>query len=144
MARRTRRSKRKSQKRLTNQAKPVQRDNFLSQSGRLLGRSKNHKPFNYELKTIEDRRTESARRRPPRPKTLDSRPAKIETYQKRVAKKKTPLQHEGLRFRNPEQTVVCWKRKIRRAVLFATRNTGKGSSQKFRKYNENSKISCRR
>lgn len=146
-----RRSKRKSPTKtqtLTNQARPVQRDNFISQRNVLLDRSKKQKPFNFKLNTIEDRRTELNRRIPPPPKKLNSRPSKIETYNKNlVAKpdyrfryKSTP----GLRFRNPDQTVICWKRKIRRAVLFATKNTGKGSANKFRKYNEYSKVSCRR
>lgn len=129
-------------------AKQVQRDYQLSQSQRLLDRrtlKKVHKPFNIKLNEIQDKRYDIAKT----DRTLDSRPARVDTYQvshsrphyKTRYKIRTYSNRFG--FKKPRQTVVCWRRKIRRAVLFATKNTGKGSRSK-RNYTPTSKINCRR
>lgn len=75
--------------------------------------------------------------------TLDGRSANLvknlnKTRQKRL--RSNYLQ----RFANPKRTVVCRKRYIRRAVLFALNKTTKGAGAKVRRFTWRSKISCKR
>lgn len=49
-------------------------------------------------------------------------------------------------FRNPENTLVCIRRRARRAVMFALRRTGKAGARRNRKavWSDRSRIVCRK
>lgn len=111
----------------------------------LLNRIK--RPKYYDLSEIEDRR----RPLDSTPKLLNSRPAPthyVEVRPKRTKPKyKFTYSHYlprryKLKFKTPDQTIVCRRRKARREVIFATGNQGKGSKQSTRKRNSNSYIIC--
>lgn len=49
-------------------------------------------------------------------------------------------------FRNPKNALVCVRRRVRRAVMFALRRTGKGGARRNRKavWSDRSRIVCRK
>lgn len=120
---------------------------------------KRHKPFNVKLNEIQDDRD----KRPKRNLKIGGNPALIgyaitrevrrmkpgykigsvfgRKYRIKPYSVRTRVQHH---FLDKRRTVVCWRRKIRRAVLFAQGKTGRGSRATRRRFNQNSKISCKR
>jgi len=124
-----------------------------------LQRRKRHKPFNTKLNQIEDNRD----KRPNRPLTTMAKPALITYAVTREIRRSKPGYKIGSilpgkyrikpysirtriqrKFLDQNKTVICWRRKIRRAVLFARKSTGKGSAQKRRIRNQYSDIHCSR
>ena len=108
----------------------------ISKPAGLLNRIK--KPV-VKLNDIEDNRS-----RWTTPKNIDGTSAIIKTAKKTVNRFNAKNWFDKTEFKRPEKVIVCVRRKKRREVLFATKNTRKGSGAKRRRLNENSKISCRR
>lgn len=149
--------KRKRYKGKSHIKKTPQRESIGITKDSSLLRRKPHKPFNIKLDEIEDRR-----RLKRNPLTTLAKPAMIGYAVKREIRSQVGTLHRKKRgviprikpysiryrvqrrFLDSNRTVVCWRRKIRRAVLFAKGKTGKGSRNPNRRRNENSNIVCRR
>lgn len=131
---------------------------FQTISKQSLLRRKRHKPFNINLNEIEDNRLPNQKKR-----YINATPALFTyaLYKEYVHARNTPkriLQKPGFYFDvrgklrwqikrriiKPNKAVICWRRKIRRAVLFANKKTAKGAGAKTRRYTHDSGISCNR
>ena len=133
---------RKRIKKRTKSSKPRQRDRFHITNRLLLPRldpiprrKKRHIPI--ELRSIQDFRTRSRKIH----RHLDGTPASVARKVLDRPNRFRYSQYTQHRFRRPERVITCIRRKIRRQVLFATRNTGKGSKAE-RRFTESSKLRC--
>nr|DAJ57223.1 MAG TPA: hypothetical protein [Microviridae sp.] len=102
------------------------------------------------LETEDLRRNRYERKELVHPRYLreDGKAALVE---QRLRERQTGLQGERLppllraEFRDPQETLVCVRRRARRSVLFALRKVGKGSGRKRKaRWSDHSYIVCRR
>lgn len=116
-----------------------------SEKDRLL-RRRPHKPFNEKLNEIQDFRFD--RYEPRIHREIQGRAATILPHTKRPNKPLYKFRYtympwsDSFKFKSPNKTVTCWRRKIRRAVIFAKGLQGKGAKQKVRKTTPGSLIVC--
>ncbi|AXL14960.1 hypothetical protein [Microviridae sp.] len=75
---------------------------------------------------------------------LDGAAIKISYRDNPVRRKVDTRTHMGVLASIPKQTAVCVRRKIRKEVIFAKGKAGKGTRQKKPRFNQNSKLICRR